>query len=428
MQRVAVVSAEGKPLMPTKPSKARKLVRDGKAIGKWDKLNQYYIQLKFTPSGEDTQPISCGIDPGKNYGSVGIQSSQATLFTSHIFLPFETVKKRMEQRALMRRNRRGRRINRKLPYSQRAHRQTRFSNRKQAKLPPSIRANCQLLLRVVTELAKVYPISSIVYEYCKADVDLTSGRKKAKSGFGFSPVMVGQAWLLKQLSEIGRKVLPPRTRMLRSERATLVTKKLGWQTSNLRKHLKLTKQKYSKGDITPATHAVDAVSLASFAFIDYVPFENSEGRGHCWVGQVAITDAPFFVIRRPPISRRQLHLMVFSKGGKRRKYGGTVTRHGIRKGDLVATERKNIKVEGRSGFEGQPNRLVEYIGWCSGDTETRISVSDSNWKRLGQFSKNKTRLIKRSTGLICKQLTRGRRFLPTLISPKYSVGLHAEEG
>ena len=394
MNRVPVVSKEGKPLMPCKASKSRRLVRDGKAVGKWDKLNQYYIQLTFTPSGEETQPISCGIDPGKHYGSVGIQSSKFTLFTSHIFLPFEQVKKRMEQRALMRRNRRGRRIDRKIPYNQRAHRQCRFNNRKQSKLPPSIRANCQLLLRVVTELAKVYPISSIAYEYCKADVDLTSGRKKAKSGKGFSPVMVGQAWILKQLS----KLAP-------------VTKKLGWQTSNLRKHLGLTKQKHSKGDITPATHAVDALSLASFAFIDYLPFENSEGRGHCWVGQVSITDAPFFVIRRPPISRRQLHLMVFAKGGKRRKYGGTVTRHGIRKGDLVVAERKKI----------------EYIGWCSGDTATQISVSDSNWKRLGQFSKNKTRLIKRSTGLICKQLTGGRRFLPTLIAPQYRVGLHAEE-
>ena len=114
--------------MPTKPSRARKLVRGGKAIGKWDKLNQYYIQLKFTPSGEDTQTISCGIDPGKHYGSVGIQSSKATLFTSHIFLPFETVKKRMEQRALIRRSRRGRRINRKLSLELRAHRQKRFSS------------------------------------------------------------------------------------------------------------------------------------------------------------------------------------------------------------------------------------------------------------------------------------------------------------
>ncbi len=402
MNRVPVVSKEGKPLMPTKPSKARKLVRDGKAIGKWDKLNQYYIQLTIEPSGTNTQPVSCGIDPGKNFGSVGVQSNKFTLFTSHIFLPFETVKKRMEQRALMRRNRRGRRINRKLSFKLRAHRQKRFDNRKQSKLAPSIRSNCQLLLRVVTELTKVYPISSIIYEYVKADVDLTSGRKSAKSGKGFSPVMVGQKWILEQLS----KLAP-------------VTKKLGWQTSNLRKHLGLKKQKYSKGDVTPATHAVDAVTLASFAFIDYLPFdregcrrlvgisnrgvENSGGRGHYWEGSVTITDAPFFVIRRPPISRRQLHLMVFAKGGKRRKYGGTVTRHGIRKGDLVITERKG----------------VGYIGWCSGDTATQISVSDSNWKRLGQFSQNKTRLLRRSTGLICKQLIGGARI--TLITKSESL-------
>ena len=301
------------------------------------------------------------------------------------------------------------------------------------------------MLRVVIELAKVYPISSIVYEYCKADVDLTSGRKKARSGKRFSPVMVGQKWILEQLS----KVAP-------------VTKKLGWQTSNLRKHLGLKKQKHSKGDATPATHAVDSVTLASFAFIDYLPFENSEGKGHCWKGKVNITDAPFFVIRRPPISRRQLHLMVFAKGGKRRKYGGTVTRHGIRKGDYVVAERKRMRGDGetstnhrqmlaakyqtrkvspihpraddRRTLKGTPSdkgtrtkQGIKYYGWCSGDTKSEISVSDSNWKRLGQFSKNKTRLIKRSTGLICKQLTGGRRFLPTLIAPQYRVGLHAEE-
>ncbi len=373
MNRVPVISAEGKPLMPTKPSKARKLVRDGKAIGKWDKLNQYYIQLTFTPSGEETQLISCGIDPGKHYGSVGVQSSKVTLFTSHIFLPFETVKKRMEQRASMRRNRRSRRINRKLSFELRAHKQKRFSNRKQSKLPPSIRANCQLLLRVVTELVKVYPISSIIYEYCKADVDLTSGRKKAKSGRGFSPVMVVQAWILEQLS----KIAP-------------ITKRLGWQTSNLRKHLGLEKQKHSKGDITPATHAVDAVTLASFAFIDYLPFENSEGRGHTWKGNVSITNAPFLVIRKPPISRRQLHLMVFAKGGVRRKYGGTTTPFGIRKGDLV-------------NYKGQ-------LGFCSGYTGKSISVSDFNWKRLGRYAASKVELVRRSTGLICKPIIGGSQF------------------
>jgi hypothetical protein len=76
--------------------------------------------------------------------------------------------------------------------------------------------------------------------------------------------------------------------------------------------------------------------------------------------------------------------MVPSLGGVRRKYGGTVTRHGFRKGDYVEATQG-----GRT-----------YRGWVSGDTEKQVSVSDQNWKRLGQFSKNKVRLVQRSTGLI----------------------------
>ena len=185
-----------------------------------------------------------------------------------------------------------------------------------------------------------------------------------------------------------------------------VVSKFGWQTSNLRKYLNLEKQKHSKGDAIAATHAVDGVALAASVFVNYVPFENSSGHGYYWKGEITLTNAPFFVIRRPPISRRQLHLMVFVKGGKRRKYGGTITRHGIRKGDYVVAERKG----------------VEYIGWCSGDTKTQISVSDSNWKRLGQFSKNKVQLLKRSTGLICTQLTGGSAFLPSLKAEVSSRG------
>ncbi len=90
-----------------------------------------------------------------------------------------------------------------------------------------------------------------------------------------------------------------------------------------------------------------------------------------------------------PISRRQLHLMLPSRGGLRRKYGGTVTRHGIRKGDFVKAEKAG-KV---------------FYGWCSGDTAKQVSVSDVNWKRLGQFTASKVVLLQRSTGLICKQET-----------------------
>ena len=373
MNRVPVVDKNNLPLMPTKPSKARRLVRDGQAVGKFNKLGQYYIQLTFEPSGTETQTISCGLDPGKHYSGIGVQSKNYTLWTAHLFLPFETVKKRIEQRRMMRRNRRGRRINRKLPFSLRSHRQKRFNNRKSQKVAPSIRANRQLEIRVISELCKIYPISSIVYEYVKADVDLTSGRKQAKYGQGFSPVMVGQKWAILQLEKL----------------APVVTK-FGWQTSNLRKHLGLTKQEHSKGDAIPQTHAVDGLVLAATQFIDYLPFENSEGRGHCWQGRVTITNAPFFVIRRPPISRRQLHLMIFAKGGVRRKYGGTTTPFKLRKGDIV--------------------KYKNQLGFCSGYTGKSISVSDFNWKRLGRFATSKVTLIARSTNLICQPITGGAEF------------------
>ena len=354
-----------------------------------NKLGVYYIQLTFEPETRETQPVAVGLDPGKKYAGIGVQSSKFTLFTAHLFLPFETVKKRMEQRAMMRRTRRSRRINRKLPFELRAHRQKRFSNRRNKKVAPSIRANRQLEISVITELCKIYPISSIVFEYVKADVDLTSGRKKARSGKGFSPVMVGQVWAIEQLS----KLAP-------------VIKKFGWQTSNLRKHLGLEKQKHSKGDAIAQTHSVDGVVLAATQFIDYLPFdregcrrlvgisnrgvENSKGRGHYWQGRVEITNAPFFVIRRPPISRRQLHLMRPTLGGVRRKYGGTTTPFGIRKGDLV--------------------QYKDQLGFCSGYTGKNISVSDFNWKRNGRFAASKVTLINRSTNLICQPIIGGAEF------------------
>ena len=69
------------------------------------------------------------LDSIKLYSGVGVQSARATLWMAHLQLPFETVKARMEQRRMMLSCRRGRRINRKVPYSQRAHRQKRFNNR-----------------------------------------------------------------------------------------------------------------------------------------------------------------------------------------------------------------------------------------------------------------------------------------------------------
>lgn len=350
--RIPVVSAKNQPLMPTKPSRARKWIRDGKAIGKFNDLGQFYVQLVNEASGNETQSIVIGIDPGKLYSGIGVQSSKVTLFTAHLVLPFQKVKDRMEQRAMMRRSRRGRRINRKVAFHLRSHRQKRFSNRRGSKLPPSIRANRQLELRVVSELCKVLPVTGIVYEIVEA--------KGSKS---FSPVMVGQKKMLQWLAEF----------------APVETRK-GWETSQLRTQIGLKKQKHQKSDAIPETHAVDGIALACSAFVRYESFHSANSHGHQWTGETKVTESLFKVIRRPPISRRQLHLMVPAKGGVRRKYGGSTTRHGVRKGDLVNSPKG--------------------IGYVSGDTEKQVSVSEASWKRLGQITVSKVQLIRRSNGLI----------------------------
>jgi len=292
--------------MPTKRTRAQKWVEEGRAEWVKTDLRLKAVRLLEEPSGRDTQPVALGIDPGKHYAGIGVQSAKATLFAAHLMLPFETVRKHMDNRRLMRRGRRGRRIDRTIPFAERAHRQKRFDNRRQNKVPPSIRSNRQLEYRVTRELCKLFPVSTIVYEYIRADVDLTSGRKKARTGKGFSPVMVGQKYAIERLSELAP-----------------VRQLEGWQTAAIREKLGLEKQRHSKGDAKPETHAVDGMALACSEFLSYQSFHTANSHGTRWVGAVNVTTSPFVAIRRPPISRRQLHLMVPAKGGKRRKYGGT---------------------------------------------------------------------------------------------------------
>ncbi|WP_235006796.1 RRXRR domain-containing protein [Calothrix rhizosoleniae] len=361
MIRVPVLDKNGKPLMPTKASRARRWLKEGKAKIVHNDLNVFCIQLLVEPSGQKKQPIALGLDPGKKFTGVGVQSAKFTLFMAHLILPFPNVTKKMSGRLILRRARRGRRINRKMAFHKRAHRQKRFDNRKQNKLPPSIRANKELELRITKELVKLFPVTQITYEYVKA-----------KGDKGFSPVMVGQKVMLQWLE----KIAP-------------TNKHSGWQTSTLRQQLGLTKDKKNKEKQAPKTHAHDGIALAASNFMQFEKFQTPNTRGHRWVGEVVVTSAPFRVVARPRVFRRQLHFEnpVKDVPGHRKRKGGTVTPFGFRSGDLVKAEKGG----------------KAYIGWIGGYTQTiktkNVSVYDHNWHRLGQFSPSKVQLLKRSTRL-----------------------------
>ncbi len=373
--RVPVQNPDGSPAMPTKSSRAKRWVKMGKAVEMRNDLEVYGVRLLREPSGCATQDIALGIDPGKLFSGIGVQSAKATLFKAHLQLPFKSVTKKMTARRILRRARRGRRINSKIPYNQRCHRQKRFDNRRQKKLVPSVRANKQMELRVVKELLKLYPISHIVYE-----------RIEARGNKGFSPAMVGQKIMVEWLSEL----LP-------------TTTQLGWQTSNLRQWLGLAKDKTNKANPTPETHSHDGIALAASHFIKWENWISSNARGGNWVGEIQLTKCPFAVIARPQLYRRQLHFENPVKGSPnhpeqtlltsltlryRQRKGGTVTAFGFRSGDKVKAEKA-----------GQI-----YIGWIGGYTNSgktkNLSVYDINWRRIGQFSQSKVQLIKRSTRVL----------------------------
>lgn len=363
MQRVPVLAPDNSPLMPMKASRARRFLKQGLAIVVHNDLNIFCIKLVAEPSARNNQNLALGIDPGKLFSGVGVQSSKFTLIMAHLVLPFKSVAEKMRGRRILRRARRGRRINRKLPYNQRAHKQKRFNNRKQNKLPPSIRANKQLELRVVKELLNIYPISHIRYEYIKT-------RTENGKGKGFSPAMVGQKVMLQWVEQL---------------RPTTIQE--GWQTSILRQQLGLAKDKLDKSAQKPETHAHDAIALAASHFMSFERFHTINTRGHHWVGQVQITSASFRVIARPNLFRRQLHFEhpVSNTPNNRKRKGGTITPWGWRSGDY-AEATKAGKV---------------YLGWVGGYSEVNLVVSlyNSNWKRTGQFSVTKTKLVFRSNNL-----------------------------
>ncbi len=371
--RVPVISTDDRPLMPTTPARARKWIKLGKAVGKRNKVGAFYVQLLREPSGYKTQEIVSGTDRGKAFTGIAFQSKLATIALFHVCLPGfykskktskdrQSVTGKMAKRSELRRTRRGQRIDRTKAFKLRNHRQKRFDNRRHKKLPPSVRANREMELRILIEMSKIVPISDIRDESC-------SGNSK-KNGFGISPVTVGQEWFRLQASKIAPVV----------EVDSL-------DTGKYRDQLGLVKNRKDKSEQSPETHANDAIALASTAFIQYKKFHTTNSHGHHWVGQCIVTFAPFIVVTRPKLFRRKLHQENYQKGGILKRQGGTITPFVFRCGDYVQTVYKGEKI----------------YGWVGGFTNTNktknVSIYDHNWSRIGQFNPASIKLLRRSTKL-----------------------------
>ena len=155
---VYVINKNGHPLMPCKAAKARKLLRDGQA--KVINRCPFTIQLLWDCE-EKVQPITVGIDKGSHVTGISCVGNGKILMSAEIHHRTD-IKAKMDARRGNRRNRRNRKWYRKKRFDNRA------SSQRSGRLPPSIKANAEEVIRVMHKIP--LPISRIIVEDVQVDI------------------------------------------------------------------------------------------------------------------------------------------------------------------------------------------------------------------------------------------------------------------
>ncbi len=300
---VPVVDKNQHPLMPTKPSRARRWIESGKATPFWDN-GIFCVRLNVDPSDTEFQEIAVGVDPGSKKEGFTVKSE------SHTYLNVQAdahnqVGKKVEKRRELRRGRRSR----KCP--NRKNRTNRLANRE--RIPAGTRARWEWKLRILEWFSKLYPITHV----CVEDIRAETKQYQKKWNQSFSPLEVGKQWFYTEVQK-------------RWELLTLQ----GWETQAIRDSLGLKKSSKKLSEAFEA-HCVDSWCLAYHT-----------------VGGASPPDYIDLMCVSPiPIIRRELHRQNPQKGGKRPRYGGT-TFKGLVKNTLVKHVKHGLTRIGGFGKQG----------------------------------------------------------------------------
>jgi hypothetical protein len=354
---VPVISIDQKPLMPTTPSRARKLIKQKEATP-FFKLGIFCIRLNKATQ-ENKQFICCGIDPGSKKEAYTLKSE------NHTFLNIQCdavdwVKDNMESRKNMRRARRFRKTPCRVP---------RWSNRgnscRNNRLAPSTKARWSLKLELIKKLSKIFPINGVIME----DIKAVSKEGKKQWNTSFSPLEVGKKWMSQEVAKI-----------------TPIKLISGFKTSRLRKQLDLDKSDEKLSDDFSA-HCVDSWVMANSITGGHSTYDNTK----------IIYLSPFKYVKAG--KRRSLQVQQPEKGGLRSRQGGTRSL-GFTKGSIVKYIGKTNKTLSKSNSNlifriGGYNEKTMKITLCSlngeGETDDRISRS-INPKDVKHLSYNRFKI------------------------------------
>lgn len=172
---VFILNKDGNPLMPCSPAKARKLLKSKKA--KVVRKTPFTLKLLHGSSGYK-QEVIAGMDSGSKTIGTAIITQDQVIYQSETHLRGEEIKRKMEQRAMYRRSRRGRKTR---------YRKPRFLNRgasiRKDRLPPSIKHKVDAHLREKKFVESILPVTRWIVE--TASFDIHKIKNKTVSGIQY---------------------------------------------------------------------------------------------------------------------------------------------------------------------------------------------------------------------------------------------------
>ncbi|WP_415952326.1 RNA-guided endonuclease IscB [Streptomyces sp. KLOTTS4A1] len=162
-----------KPLQPTTPARARKLLRKGRAVV--HRHTPFVIRLKDrTATDSEVNGVELGIDPGSKHTGIAVFTSEGGERRARFAVQLDhrgaTIRKALEQRAAYRRGRRSRNLRYRAP---------RFLNRTRPKgwLAPSLRHRVETTMSWTNRLARWAPVRAVHVERVAFDTHAISAGK-----------------------------------------------------------------------------------------------------------------------------------------------------------------------------------------------------------------------------------------------------------
>lgn len=227
---VFVVSQDGNPLMPTRPAKARKLLKSGQASV--IRKIPFVIKLNFTLKNPVMQPVTVGIDDGAKYAGIAIVANREkkdnhVVFAGTLFVD-NNIRDKMDARRELRKTRRYRLRYRKKRFDNRTrkkcfvcgqnafkghetcrlHKRTKLGEKtmKSYWLPPSSKARKDAIVRTLTRLARYISINKAIIETGKFDLHKLSRPEISGEEYQQGPRYAKDTVKAALIMEYGRKV------------------------------------------------------------------------------------------------------------------------------------------------------------------------------------------------------------------------------